>query len=314
MIAPDFARLQMLAGAFSRGARRGTPRKGESKATPVVEGVGLKSVSLSRMPTALAVFVRRVHPRAARLIILLLGAATGLVQAASGAHDHPRSVVLAPGYADLQYEPPPPGSYRLPPLGLAGDGAVLDSGGGAVRVHDLLGEKIVVLSFIYTACTDINGCPLASHVLRGVQNRLLQTPGLRDRVRLVSFSFDPANDTPEVLSRYSGYFKKPEFDWRFLTCGSEQELAPILDRFGQWVIKDYDNEGNYLGTISHMLRVYLIDRAKRIRNIYSLSFLHADTLINDIRTLEMEAARQHVGLGQQSGMAVWPGGGVELHP
>ena len=275
----------------------------------------MKSESLSRLETASADVVRWVGRRAARPILLMLGAAAGLAQAASGAHDHPRPVVLAPGYADLQYAPPPPGSYRLPPLGFAGDGAVLDSGGRGVRVHDFLGDKIVVLSFIYTACTDINGCPLASHVLRGVQNRLLQSPALRDRVRLVSFSFDPAHDTPEVLSRYSAYFKKPDFDWRFLTCGSEQQLAPILDRFGQWVIKDYDDEGNYLGTISHMLRVYLIDRAKRIRNIYSLSFLHADTLMNDIRTLEMEAARQQVGLlEQKSSMANWRGDGVELRP
>ena len=163
------------------------------------------------------------------------------------------------------------------------------STGRRARLYDLLGDKIVVLSFIYTRCNDVNGCPLASHVLRGVQNRLLEADDLADRVRLLSFSFDPGHDTPDVLANYSGHFRKPSFDWRFLTCDSEKELAPILDQFGQWVIKDYDDDGNYLGTISHNLRVYLIDRTKRIRNIYSVSFLHADTMLNDIRTLEMEA-------------------------
>ena len=215
----------------------------------------------------------------------------GLAHAASGDHDHPQPQVLAPGYADLEYVPPEPGSYMLPPLGAAGDGPVLDSGGKPARVHDFLGDKIVVLSFIYTRCNDINGCPLASHVLRGVQNRLLETGDLRESVRLVSFSFDPLHDTPEVLADYSGYFRKPDYDWRFLTCDSEEELDPILDQFGQWIIKDYDEQGNYLGTMSHVLRVYLIDRAKRIRNIYSVSFLHADTLLNDIRTLEMEESQ-----------------------
>ena len=222
-------------------------------------------------------------------IALALGG--GLAQAASSDHDHAQPQVLAPGYAELEYVPPEPGSYALPPLGPAGDGPVFDSGGNSVRVHDFLGDKIVVLSFIYTRCNDINGCPLASHVLRGVQNRLLETEDLRDSVRLVSFSFDPGHDTPEVLADYSGYFRKPDYDWRFVTCGSEEELDPILDEFGQWIIKDYDEEGNYLGTMSHVLRVYLIDRAKRIRNIYSVSFLHADTLLNDIRTLEMEASQ-----------------------
>ena len=215
----------------------------------------------------------------------------GLAHSASGAHDHPQPQVLAPGYADLEYVPPEPGTYSLPPLGTAGDGPVFDSEGKPARVHDFLGDKIVVLSFIYTRCNDVNGCPLASHVLRGVQNRLLETRNLGDAVRLVSFSFDPGHDTPEVLAEYSGYFRKPGYDWRFLTCGSEEELGPVLERFGQSVIRDYDEQGNSLGTISHVLRVYLIDRARRIRNIYSVSFLHADTLLNDIRTLEMEAAQ-----------------------
>ena len=227
--------------------------------------------------------------RLAACIALAVGA--GPAHSASSAHDHPQPTVLAPGYADLEYSPPAPGTYSLPPLGPAGDGPVLDSGGKPARVHDFLGDKIVVLSFIYTTCNDVNGCPLASHVLRGVQNRLLESPELLDRVRLVSFSFDPGHDTPGVLADYSGYFRKADFDWQFLTCRSDDELEPILEQFGQWVIKDYDDEGNDLGSMSHVLRVYLIDQAKRIRNIYSVSFLHTDTLLNDIRTLEIEAAQ-----------------------
>ena len=219
----------------------------------------------------------------------VLAGTVGPVQAAGASHDHPQPTVLAPGYADLEYVPPPSGTYALPPLGVAGDGQVLDSNGDVARVYDFLGDKIVVLSFIYTTCNDVNGCPLASHVLRGVQNRLLESPELANRVRLVSFSFDPGHDTPRVLKHYSGYFRKPDFDWRFLTCRSDDELAPVLDAFGQWVIKDYDDQGNFVGTMSHVLRVYLIDRARRIRNIYSVSFLHTDTLLNDIRTLELEA-------------------------
>jgi cytochrome c peroxidase len=59
------------------------------------------------------------------------------------------------------------------------------------------------------------------------------------------------------------------------------------------VRRDYDAEGNYLGTISHVLRVYLIDPQRRIRNLYSTSFLHADTLLADVETLlgETRSAR-----------------------
>lgn len=223
-------------------------------------------------------------------VILIAALAWGCSQAGAAAeHEHPQPTVLAPGYADLEFTPPAAGSYLLPPLGSATDGEVLDSFGVPHNVHDLLGDKIVVLSFIFTTCSDINGCPLATHVLKGVQDRLMESADLRNDVRLISFSFDPTHDTPEVLQNYARHFRNAEFDWRFVTCRSEEALAPILSEFGQSVIKDYDLQGNALGTMSHVLRVYLIDRQKRIRNIYSTSFLHADTLANDIRTLVLES-------------------------
>ena len=199
-------------------------------------------------------------------------------------HTHAKPQVLAPGYGPLQFEPPLPGSYALPPLGVAADGDLLDSRGRATKLHELLDGRIAVLSFIYTTCSDINGCPLATHVLRGVQDKLLDAPSLNGHVRLISLSFDPVRDTPTVLARYSSYFRAPGFDWRFVTTRSQAELAPVLDAYGQWVIRDPEQ-----GALSHLLRVYLIDRERRIRNIYSVSFLHTDTLLNDIRTLLMES-------------------------
>ena len=226
--------------------------------------------------------------RASRLtayLPVLFLAGTG--QAAT--HDHPEPVVLAPGYTDLAFVPPPAGSYVLPPVGSAADAPVLTGSGKRRMLHDFLGDKVVLLSFIYTTCSDVNGCPLASHVLRGVQNRVLEDRQLAKQVRLISYSFDPDHDTPEVLSGYAGHFRKPGFDWQFLTAPSEAELASTLRAYDQWVIRDYDAEGNYLGTMSHLLRVYLIDQRMRLRNVYSVSFLHAETLTNDIRTLLMEA-------------------------
>ena len=204
-------------------------------------------------------------------------------------HEHPKPVVLAPGYSDLEFEPPPAGSYDLPVLGAAADGLVLDSKGDAQQLHELLGDKIVVLSFIYTSCSDVNGCPLATHVLRGLQERVALDDQLSSRVRLLSFSFDPANDTPAVLRDYSRHFKREDFDWQFLTCATESDLQPILADYDQWVITDRDAQGEPVGTLSHLLRVYLIDAQRRIRNIYSVSFLHADTVANDIRTLLAQA-------------------------
>lgn len=211
--------------------------------------------------------------------------------APEGVHQHPapqEPQVLAPGYSALQFAAPEPGTYQLPPLGRAADGAVLDSSGSPTRLQALYGDKLVLLSLIYTSCTDVNGCPLASFVLGLAQKRIMADPELKGRVRLVSLSFDPVHDTPAVMASYGRGFRRDGFDWRFLTCRSEAELEPILESYGQSVIRDYDSDGNSLGTMSHTLRVYLIDRAQRIRNIYSPAFLHADILLADLRTVLME--------------------------
>jgi len=203
-------------------------------------------------------------------------------------HDHDPPVVLAPGYSPLAFVPPKTGSYSLPSMGLAADGEVLDSDGKRLRLHDVIGGKPTVLSFIFTSCDDVNGCPLATYVMRSVHDALESDSGTAGKARLVSFSFDPVFDTPEVIAAYGAQFRAQDADWQFLTTDGARNLDPILEAYGQWVIRDYDDAGNYRGTMSHILRVFLIDRDRQIRNIYSTSFLHADTVANDIRTLLLE--------------------------
>jgi len=197
--------------------------------------------------------------------------------------------VLAPGWSELEFKPPVAGSYLLPPLGLAGDGEILDSLGNAGRLYNLMGDKLLVLSFIYSSCSEVNGCPLATHVLDRIKDRLLKTPGTGGYIRFVSLSFDPEQDTPEVMSAYGSGFISDDFDWRFLTTSGESQLDPILRSYSQSVIRDPESEDGEVGRISHILRVFLIDRNKQIRNIYSPSFLHADSVITDIQTLELES-------------------------
>lgn len=196
----------------------------------------------------------------------------------------------APGYGALGYQPPPPGSYRLPPLGEAGDGEVLDEGGRTRRLHELFGGRVVVLSFIYSSCSDVNGCPLSTTVLNRIKQGMDRDPELAAGLRLISLSFDPDHDTPEVMRAYGASLVGDDDAgrWRFLTAASEQALAPILEGYGQVVQKRFDEQGKASAGFSHILRVFLIDRQRRIRNIYSVAFLHADLILNDVRTLLRE--------------------------
>jgi cytochrome c peroxidase len=129
-------------------------------------------------------------------------------------------------------------------------------------------------------------------VFHQLQARLVARHELAGQVRLISLSFDPAHDTPEMMRHYGEAFKTGNFDWQFLTTRDETALQPILDAYQQNVQKIYDDKGQFTGTFSHLLRVYLIDTDKQIRNIYSVDFLHADTVINDVKTLLMGAKQQ----------------------
>ena len=131
----------------------------------------------------------------------------------------------------------------------------------------------------------MNGCPLATFVLSQVQQRLSSHESLADKVRLVSVSFDPANDSPDIMADYGKSFRRHDIDWRFLTTESEERLAPILNDYDQAVIRDVGPDGEPIGSMSHILRVFLIDSDKNIRNIYSPSFLHPDILLADILTV-----------------------------
>jgi cytochrome c peroxidase len=232
-----------------------------------------------------AVISPPLHPRSWLALFAVLFSACAQAALDHMKHQQNQAQVLAPGYQALGYDAPTAGDYQLPPLGAATDGVLLDSLGAPRHLHDLYGDKVIVLSFIYTSCNDVNGCPLATYVLSQVQKRIARDAGLKDAVRLISVSFDPLNDTPAVMREYRKSFARADVDWRFLTAESDIQLEPLLKAYGQSLIKDYDEAGNFIGTYSHILRVYLIDRSARIRNIYSVSFLHADTMVSDIKTV-----------------------------
>jgi cytochrome c peroxidase len=196
--------------------------------------------------------------------------------------------ILAPGYEKLQFSLPSPDSYRLPNLGFAADGEALDTQGKTVRLYDFMGRKIILLSFIYSTCSDVNGCPLATAVFHKIKSRLQKSPELFDKLALLTISFNPQHDTPDVMKQYAQNFNGDKPEWHFLTTRSERQLQPILLNYKQSIQKIVDVKGRSTGAFSHILRVYLIDESKQIRNIYTVSFLHADTLINDVKSLLQE--------------------------
>ncbi len=189
-----------------------------------------------------------------------------------------------PAYLQPDYEPQAAGSYQLPVVGAAENGQVLATDGSVHSLHELFAGRFVLLSFIYSRCSDSGGCPLATAVLYQTQRLLADDAALRGKLRLISLSFDPTHDTPTVMRHLSESLGVSR-DWVFLTTASASMLAPILKAYQQPLIPVQDTTDKAPVAFSHLLRVFLIDPERRIRNIYSVDFLYPDLIRNDILTL-----------------------------
>jgi protein SCO1/2 len=144
--------------------------------------------------------------------------------------------------------------------------------GKAVALTDWRGQ-VVVLTFVYTQCTDI--CPLIAHMLSEGYSDLGSDAA---RVRFVAISTAPETDTPISIAKFSqeqGMLGR----WTFLS-GSHAQLTPV------W--KDYfiDVESNAAvdGSISHQSRVIVIDSQGRQRVNYAPDF-KSDDLVHDLKAL-----------------------------
>ena len=110
------------------------------------------------------------------------------------------------------------------------DVALVDQDGRSRKLRsDVMGERIVVVDFIYTTCTTI--CPVISATFGQVQRALGDTLG-KD-VTLVSLSVDPARDTPAAMKAYGEKFAA-KADWVWLT-GAPNVVNGVLKGLGAYV-------------------------------------------------------------------------------
>jgi len=99
--------------------------------------------------------------------------------------------------------------------------------GARVRFYeDLIKDKVVLINFMFTSCT--NQCPRTTANLVKVAEQLGDRLG-RD-VRMISVTLDPATDTPAVLRNYSHrYGTQP--GWYFVTA-RQKDIDAIRTRLG----------------------------------------------------------------------------------
>jgi cytochrome oxidase Cu insertion factor (SCO1/SenC/PrrC family) len=190
-----------------------------------------------------------------------------------------------------EFVPPAPGTYRLPPIQAAPDGEVLDDAGYFRALAEFTRGRITLLGLVYTRCSDPDGCPRATWAFKEVRSLLQSDAALASRVRMVSLSFDPVHDVPEVLGDYALHARGAArgADWHFLTTASTRRLAPLLEGFGQDLrVAAGSSAAPGAEEFTHHLKVFLLDPAGVVREIYSTAYLAPRMIVNDIRTLDAE--------------------------
>jgi protein SCO1/2 len=158
----------------------------------------------------------------ARNLALSLGLASLVFAMPAAAHD---------GHHHHQRPDPAAAPVRAPQSAAINlhDVTLRDQTGAPVRFRsDVVGDRIVVVDFIYTSCTTV--CPVVSALFAEIQEKLGERLGRE--VLLLSLSIDPVTDSPARLREYAARFEsKP--GWIWLT-GDKADMERVLRGLGTY--------------------------------------------------------------------------------
>ncbi len=132
--------------------------------------------------------------------------------------------------------------------------------GKSLRLSDLRG-KVVGLTFIFTRCPLPDFCPKMDRKFADAANRLEAVPKRAGEVRLISLSFDPEHDTPEILRKHAATRGANPPVWSFAVA-THPELGKVAPSLGLF----YGPQGS---EIIHNLVIAVIDPEGRLVRLES---------------------------------------------
>jgi protein SCO1/2 len=152
----------------------------------------------------------------------------------------------------------------LPELGRVPVFSMTDQAGKPVSDASLRGS-VWAAAFIFTRCP--SACPRVTTAMRGIQ---LDARSQGVPLRLVSFSVDPDNDTPLVLTKYAAQYGADLATWSFLTGDANAIRTTAEQGFKVAVEGKADPSGADFG-LTHGTQLVLVDPSLAIRGYYSSS-------------------------------------------
>lgn len=165
-------------------------------------------------------------------------------------------------------QPAPPVDERFAQIGKeVPDFKLTNQDGKRFSLRDYRGKALAV-TFIYAQCPLPEYCIKMSTAFSDLNNNVINSE-YRDKIRLLSISFDPARDTPEKLKSYGlGYMgkdAKPDFTVWQLAVGKDEEVRAVADFFGL----RYEVDQNDKTQFNHSLRTAVIAPDGKVTKIFS---------------------------------------------
>jgi protein SCO1 len=157
------------------------------------------------------------------------------------------------------------------------DVTVTDQAGATRKLSDWRG-KVVALTFIYTRCPVPDFCPRMDRNFAAAQRLLAADPALARRVHLLSVSFDPGYDTPEILRSHAARVGADPSLWSYVT-GTEDAIDPFAAVFGVAIMRD----DKPMQEILHNLRTAVVGKDGRLVTILNGNEWKAEALVAAIR-------------------------------
>jgi protein SCO1/2 len=136
---------------------------------------------------------------------------------------------------------------------LVPDFTLLSSTKEQVKLSDFAG-RVVAINFIYARCTLPQFCLRMANTFGVVQKRFATVLG-RD-LQLLTVTFDPERDTPEVLAAYASRWKADGRGWRFLT-GPATDVRRVCSYFSVDAVAGG-------GLSPHTVRTVVVGRDRRL--------------------------------------------------
>lgn len=153
------------------------------------------------------------------------------------------------------------------------DYSFTNSLGRTVKLSDFAGQAYT-FTFVFTRCPFPTFCPRMNSNFAETYKQLMSRSSGPTNWHLLTISFDPDFDTPERLREYSAHYNPDPKKWDWLT-GAMIDIDAITDQFGLIFASEK-------GTINHTLRTVVIDKNRKVRNIYIGNEWSTDELVESI--------------------------------